>query len=85
MKFSMFNNDKSTYWDEVILGIIVLITIGVGVALIILKPVVWFIDGNNMTLVGVMLILIGAMFFPGFIYRLFHNDKHNRAKYANEC
>lgn len=75
MKFSMFNNDKSTYWDEVILGIIVLITIGVGVALVILKPVVWFIDGNNMTLIGVMLILTGAMFFPGFIYRLFHNDK----------
>ena len=40
-----------------------LITIGAGVALVILKPVVWFIDGNNMTLIGVMLILTGAMFF----------------------
>lgn len=40
-----------------------LITIGVGVALVILKPVVWFIDGNNKTLIVVMLILTGAMFF----------------------
>lgn len=75
MKFSMFKNDKSTYWDEVILGIIILVTIGLGLALIIIQPAFWFITGNDMTIIGIMLVLIGVMFLPGFVYRLFHNDR----------
>lgn len=74
MKFSLIKNNKSTYWDEVILALIILAFVGSGIALIIVKPAFWFIDGNDTTLLGVLLILTGAMFFPGLIYRLFHND-----------
>lgn len=74
MKFSMIKNDKSTYWDEVLLALIILAFVGSGIALIVLKPDFWFIDGNDTTLFGVLLVLTGAMFFPGLIYRLFHND-----------
>lgn len=75
MKFNVFNNDKSTYWDEVFLALIVMVSVGSGIALIITKPAFLFIDGNNTTVFGALLVLIGAMFLPGLIYRLFHNDK----------
>ena len=74
MKFSLIKNDKSTYWDEVVLALIILAFVGSGIALIVVQPAFWFIDGNDTILFGVLLILIGAMFFPGLIYRLFHND-----------
>ena len=74
MKFSLIKNDKSTYWDEVVLILIIFAFIGSGIALIIVKPDFWFIDGNDTTFFGVLLVLTGAMFFPGLIYRLCHND-----------
>lgn len=74
MKFSIIKNYKSTYWDEVILALIMLAFVGGGIALIIVKPVLGFIDGKDTTLFGVVLVLTGVMFFPGLIYRLLHND-----------
>lgn len=74
MKFSLIKNDKSTYWDEVVLALIILAFVGSGIALIVVQPAFGFIEGNDTILFGVLLILIGAMFFPGLIYRLFHND-----------
>ena len=57
-----------------LLALIILAFVGSGIALIVLKPAFCFIDGNDTTLFGVLLVLTGAMFFPGLIYRLFHND-----------
>lgn len=38
MKFSMIKNDKSTYWDEALLALIILAFVGSGIALIVVKP-----------------------------------------------
>lgn len=38
MKFSLIKNNKSTYWDEVVLALIILAFVGRGIALIIVKP-----------------------------------------------
>lgn len=78
MKFSLIENDKSTYWDEVFLALFILFFAGIGIALVSIKPTFWFIDEADSTVFGVLMILIGAMFFPGFIYRLFHNDKKKK-------
>lgn len=78
MKFSLIENDKSTYWDEVFLALFILFFAGIGIALVSIKPAFWFIDEADSTVFGVLMILIGAMFFPGFIYRLFHNDKKKK-------
>ena len=78
MKFSMVENDKSTYWDEVILALIVVICIGAGVALILTKPSFWIISSTLTTVLGVLIAAIGVMFIPGLIYRLLTNDKKKK-------
>lgn len=75
MKFSIVENDKSTYWDEVILFLMIVISIAIGVCLLIFKPSFWIIQQNDATLIGVMFIILGVMYIPGLIYRLFTNDK----------
>ena len=75
MKFSIVKNDKSTYWDEVILFLMIAISIAIGVCLLIFKPSFWIIQQNDATLIGVMFIIFGVMYIPGLIYRLFTNDK----------
>lgn len=78
MKFSMVENDKSTYWDEVILGLIVIICIAVGVTLIVAKPSFWIISSGFTTVLGVLIGAVGVMFIPGLIYRLLTNDKKKK-------
>lgn len=78
MKFSMVENDKSTFWDEVILGLIVVLCIAVGVVLVVTRPSIWIIDSTFTTVVGVLIAAVGVMFIPGLIYRLLTNDKKKK-------
>ena len=73
MKFSIVKNDKSTFWDEVILGVIAILCLTVGVLLIIYKPNLGIIDSNSIVMIGVMIAFFGFMFVPCLIYRIFTN------------
>lgn len=77
MKFSLFKNDKSTYWDEIILCLMIAISVLLGTMLIVFKPSIWLISKEISVVTGVMLILFGVMFIPGTIYRFFDNN-HKR-------
>jgi len=76
MKFSLFENDKTTYWDEVILGIMVVAAFAIGITLIVIKPSFWIVSSATTAGLGVIFTLFGVMFLPGLIYRLFTNEKH---------
>jgi hypothetical protein len=76
MKFSLVKNDKSTYWDEVILAVMVIASFAIGISLIVTKPSFWIITEATTTITGVFFVLFGVMFLPGLIYRLFTNDKN---------
>lgn len=80
MKFSITKNDKSTFWDEVILGLISIGCLAVGIILIIYRPSLWIIDSNSMVVMGTMIAIFGFMFLPCLIYRLFTNDKRTNMK-----
>lgn len=75
MKFSLFKNDKSTFWDEVILAAICLVCLAVGIVIIILKPSFWIIEASMTVTAGVLIATVGVMFIPALIYRLMTNDK----------
>lgn len=75
MKFSLFQNDKSTMMDEIILTIMVLGFIGAGIALIVLRPSFWIIEQSHTVVLGVILVMAGVMYTPGLIYRFMTNDK----------
>ena len=75
MKFSLFKNDKSTAMDELILLLIIVVCLTIGILLIVYKPAFWIIDSSSTTLCGVLITLLGVMYIPGLIYRLFTNDK----------
>ena len=74
MKFSLFKNDKSTYWDEIILCLMIAISVFLGTMLVVFKPSIWLISKEISVVTGVMLILFGVMFIPGTIYRFFDNN-----------
>ncbi len=75
MKFSIVENDKSTYWDEVILALIIVGFVVLGIVICAIKPSVWIIDANTSFVFGVLMIVTGVMFIPGLIYRLCTNEK----------
>jgi len=75
MSFSLFKNDKTTVWDEVVLAIIIIVSIVVGILLAVLRPVFWIVGANGSCMLGVLCILFGIMFIPGLIYRLIDNDR----------
>ena len=81
MKFSLVTNDKSTFWDEVCLGIICLVCLGLGVFLIYARPSFWVIKASMSVTAGALLAAMGVMFVICLIYRLFTNDlkKENKA------
>lgn len=78
MKFSIVKNDKSTFWDEVILGLISFVCMAVGILLVVFKPSFWVINSNLFVVTGVMIALLGFMFLPCLIYRLMTNDKTSK-------
>ena len=71
----LVENDKSTFWDEVILGLISLVCMAVGALLVVLKPSLGIIDSNIVVVTGAMIGFLGFMFLPCLIYRLLTNDK----------
>lgn len=73
MKF-LFHNDKATKKDELFLLMFILISIGAGVLLYIFAPNGWIISNSTIKALGIVWIIAGVMFIPGFIYRLCTND-----------
>ncbi len=71
----MLKNDKSTYKDELILALIVVVCLGVGVLLTVTAPSFWIIKSSMTKLFGVFVIILGIMFFISLIWRLFSNDR----------
>ena len=79
MKF-LFHNDKSTIKDELFLLMFIVICIGTGVLFYIFAPNDWIISKSTSKVCGVAWILAGAMFIPGFIYRLCTNNTEAKKK-----
>lgn len=80
MKNFLFHNDKSTVKDELFLLMFIVICIGAGVLFYIFAPEGWIISNSTIKVFGIVLILVGVMFIPGFIYRLFSNDTDTKKK-----
>ena len=78
MKVSLVENDKSTVWDEVILGLIVAGCFAVGILLIVFRPEVWIISSASSMVFGSLITLLGVMYLPCLIYRLCTNDKKQK-------
>lgn len=74
MKSSLFRNDKTTFKDELVLALIVSVSLAVGILLVVTAPSFWIIQSSTTKVFGVLWIMVGVMFFPGLIYRLFTND-----------
>ena len=79
MKF-LFHNDKSTARDELFLLLFIVICIGAGLLFYIFAPQGWIISNSTIKAFGIVWILAGVMFIPGFIYRLFSNDTGTKKK-----
>ena len=75
MKRVLFHNDKSTAKDELILFLFILACIIAGTLMCVFAPANWIVSSASIKAFGVLWILIGVMFIPGLIYRLFSNDK----------
>ena len=74
MSFSLIKNDKSTVLDEIILALISIGCLAVGILLIVLRPEFWIIEQHITGVTGVMITIVGVMFLPCLIYRLFTNE-----------
>ncbi len=77
MKF-LFHNDKSTIKDELFLLVFILVCIGAGLLCYIFAPNDWIISNSTIKVFGVLWIITGVMFIPGFVYRLFSNDANTK-------
>lgn len=75
MKLSPFENDKSTYVDEIIFSIITLVLLAIGIALVVLKPSIWIFEESLFVGFGIILILLTVIYIPCIIYRFATNDK----------
>lgn len=81
MKFSLFKNDTSTYWDEVILILLVLVDLLIAILLLQFKPSFWIISEGVSAGFGVLALVIAVMYTPCIIYRLCTNkiEKKNNS------
>lgn len=68
----IFNNDKTTAKDEVVLMIFVAICFLIGVA-----GIIWQYNTST-TVFGVLCIVTGVMFIPSIVWRLHENYKENK-------
>lgn len=73
MKF-LFHNNENSIRDEVFLLMFILVCIGAGLLFYIFAPNDWAVSSNTIKAFGIVWILAGVMFIPGFVYRLFSND-----------
>ena len=74
MKFSLWKNDTSTYWDEVVLTIIIIAALAAGILLLIFHPGFWVVSESITGCFGIICILFAVMFIPSLIYRCLHNE-----------
>ena len=75
MKISFFKNDKKTALDELVLFLVVAVCLTAGILLMIHRPSFWFVDSTYSALAGVLLTILGVMYTPCLIYRLFTNER----------
>lgn len=68
----IFNNDKTTAKDEVVLMIFVAICFLIGVV-----GIIWQYNTST-TVFGVLCIITGVIFIPSIIWRLYENYKENK-------
>lgn len=68
----IFNNDRTTAKDEVVLMIFVAICFLIGVV-----AVIWQFNVST-TVFGVLCIVTGIIFIPSIIWRLHENYKENK-------
>lgn len=68
-------NDKSTVKNEIALLLIIIGCVLAGVLLIVFRPEFWVVSKVHTAVLGVLLILAGAMLVPGLLYRLFTNTE----------
>ena len=68
----IFNNDRTTAKDEVVLMIFVAICLLIGVV-----AVIWQFNVST-TVFGVLCIVTGIIFIPSIIWRLHENYKENK-------
>ena len=73
MKLSFTENDKSTYWDEVVLTIITVLFLAAGILLVVYKPSFWIVSSSFTVGIGIACIILSFMYFPCIVYRLMHN------------
>ena len=74
MKLSLFENDKSTIKDELVLGLITIVSAAFGIFLVVARPSFWFVSGDDLVVFGVLFIVLALMYFPCLVYRIFEND-----------
>lgn len=77
MKFSFTKNDVTTYRDEIVLCLLVIITMAMGILLIAFKPSFWFISESDSICFGVLALSIAVMYTPCIIYRFYENVRKN--------
>lgn len=64
MKISIMKNNKTTFWDEVVLGLISFGCMIVGGLLIAFRPSIWIIDSNLFVVMGALIIILGVFLQP---------------------
>lgn len=62
MKFSFVKNDKTTYWDEIVLSLITLVALAIGALLIVFRPSFWIITESISVGFGVIALLLVFMY-----------------------
>ena len=72
---NIFKNDKTTVKDEIYLGLFILSFIVLGAIICYFKPSFFIISESTSLVFGILLIVIGVIFVPSLVYRLFTNDK----------
>lgn len=70
MKVSLFENDKSTIKDELILGLITLLSAALGIFLLVVKPSIGPISGEFMAKLGIPLVVLAIMYASCLLYRI---------------
>lgn len=78
MKNFLFHNDKSTINDELLLLLFIVACIAVGVLLFAFAPTDWIVPHSTIKIIGLIWVIAGIMFIPGFVIRLLENKKESK-------
>lgn len=78
MKFSFVKNDKTTYWDEIVLSLITLVALAIGALLIVFRPSFWIITESISVGFDVIALLLVFMYTPCIIYRFVEDYRYRK-------